>query len=48
MPPDSAVFVENPADAGDLVKGILRSGDAVLFKGSRGVALEKALARMEG
>jgi UDP-N-acetylmuramyl pentapeptide synthase len=30
------------------LKGYLRPGDAVLFKGSRGVAVEKALERVFG
>jgi UDP-N-acetylmuramoyl-tripeptide--D-alanyl-D-alanine ligase len=44
--PESAVhFFEEPAEAGDLVRQWARSGDAVLFKGSRGVQVEKALER---
>jgi UDP-N-acetylmuramoyl-tripeptide--D-alanyl-D-alanine ligase len=41
---DSAAhFFENPVEAGGLLRRILREGDAVLFKGSRGVRVEKAL-----
>lgn len=47
MPSSSAIFVEEPVEAGNLVKGLLQSGDAVLFKASRGVALERAIARIE-
>jgi UDP-N-acetylmuramoyl-tripeptide--D-alanyl-D-alanine ligase len=40
-----AEFFEDPADAGDRARQVARSGDAVLFKGSRGVKVEKALER---
>ena len=42
----AAYFFENPAQAGDFLRGILREGDAVLFKGSRGVKVERALERV--
>jgi UDP-N-acetylmuramoyl-tripeptide--D-alanyl-D-alanine ligase len=38
-----AEFIEDPAAAGELVKARARAGDAVLFKGSRGVRMERAL-----
>jgi UDP-N-acetylmuramoyl-tripeptide--D-alanyl-D-alanine ligase len=38
-------FFENPIDAGECAREIARPGDAVLFKGSRGVKVEKALER---
>ncbi len=42
--PESAVrFCEEPAEAGELVREWARPGDAVLFKGSRGVRVERAL-----
>jgi UDP-N-acetylmuramoyl-tripeptide--D-alanyl-D-alanine ligase len=44
----AAYFFEDPAVAGDFVRGILREGDAVLFKGSRGVQVERALERVSG
>lgn len=47
MPREAAVFLETPAEAGELVRAQLQAGDAVLFKGSRGVALETALAGFE-
>jgi UDP-N-acetylmuramoyl-tripeptide--D-alanyl-D-alanine ligase len=40
-----AVFFETPEEAGDYVRGIARPGDAILFKGSRGVHVERALER---
>ena len=39
----AAYFFEDPVEAGVLLRGMLRAGDAVLFKGSRGVRVEKAL-----
>jgi len=43
---DAAFFFEDPAVAGDFLRGILQTGDAVLFKGSRGVKVERALDRV--
>jgi UDP-N-acetylmuramoyl-tripeptide--D-alanyl-D-alanine ligase len=43
---DAAFFFEDPAVAGDFLRGILQAGDAVLFKGSRGVKVERALDRV--
>jgi UDP-N-acetylmuramoyl-tripeptide--D-alanyl-D-alanine ligase len=40
-----AEFFEDPAEAGERARQVARSGDAVLFKGSRGVKVEKALER---
>ena len=40
-----AQFFEDPAEAGERARAMARSGDAVLFKGSRGVKVEKALER---
>jgi UDP-N-acetylmuramoyl-tripeptide--D-alanyl-D-alanine ligase len=40
---DAASFFENPEDAGRFLRGIARPGDAILFKGSRGVHVERAL-----
>jgi UDP-N-acetylmuramoyl-tripeptide--D-alanyl-D-alanine ligase len=39
----AALFFDDPADAGRAVRSIARPGDAVLFKGSRGVHVERAL-----
>jgi UDP-N-acetylmuramoyl-tripeptide--D-alanyl-D-alanine ligase len=40
-----ARFFEDPAEAGERARELARPGDAVLFKGSRGVKVEKALER---
>jgi UDP-N-acetylmuramoyl-tripeptide--D-alanyl-D-alanine ligase len=40
-----AKFFEDPAEAGEFVRTIAEPGDAVLFKGSRGVRVERALER---
>jgi UDP-N-acetylmuramoyl-tripeptide--D-alanyl-D-alanine ligase len=39
----AALFFDEPADAGRAVQAIAQPGDAILFKGSRGVHVEKAL-----
>jgi UDP-N-acetylmuramoyl-tripeptide--D-alanyl-D-alanine ligase len=41
-----ARFFEEAAAAGDFVRSIARPGDAILFKGSRGVRMELALERV--
>jgi UDP-N-acetylmuramoyl-tripeptide--D-alanyl-D-alanine ligase len=43
-----AKFFEDAEEAGEFVRGKARPGDAVLFKGSRGVKVEKALERFLG
>ncbi len=45
MPREGVQFFENSVDAGDFVRQVARAGDAVLFKGSRGVRVELALER---
>ncbi|MEO8370831.1 MAG: UDP-N-acetylmuramoyl-tripeptide--D-alanyl-D-alanine ligase [Candidatus Solibacter sp.] len=40
-----AEFFEDAAEAGERAREVARAGDAVLFKGSRGVKVEKALER---
>lgn len=42
----AAYFFEDPGTAGDFVRRFVREGDAVLFKGSRGVQVERALERV--
>jgi UDP-N-acetylmuramoyl-tripeptide--D-alanyl-D-alanine ligase len=41
----AAVFFEDPVEAGEFARGAARPGDAILFKGSRGVHMERALER---
>ena len=43
----AALFFDDPQSAGEFLRSFVRPGDAVLFKGSRGTQVEKALARME-
>jgi UDP-N-acetylmuramoyl-tripeptide--D-alanyl-D-alanine ligase len=40
-----AQFFEDPSEAGDRARLLAHPGDAVLFKGSRGVHVERALER---
>jgi UDP-N-acetylmuramoyl-tripeptide--D-alanyl-D-alanine ligase len=42
---DAAFFFEDPAQAGLHLRSIAQEGDAILFKGSRGTRVEKALER---
>jgi len=43
----AARFFEDPDEAGEFVRGLAHAGDAVLFKGSRGVRMERALERFQ-
>jgi UDP-N-acetylmuramoyl-tripeptide--D-alanyl-D-alanine ligase len=45
MSDNAAVFFESAPEAGDFARQFARAGDAVLFKGSRGVRVEQALER---
>ena len=45
MSDSAASFFESPEEAGNFLRNYVRPGDAVLFKGSRGVQMEKALER---
>jgi UDP-N-acetylmuramoyl-tripeptide--D-alanyl-D-alanine ligase len=42
----AAFFFDDPVEAGRAVRDLAREGDAVLFKGSRGVHVEKALEQL--
>ena len=42
----AAFFFDDAAEAGDFVRRTIGPGDAVLFKGSRGVRVERALERL--
>jgi UDP-N-acetylmuramoyl-tripeptide--D-alanyl-D-alanine ligase len=48
MSDSAAFFFDSSEEAGDFLKNYVRPGDAVLFKGSRGVQVEKALERAFG
>ncbi|MBV8549889.1 MAG: UDP-N-acetylmuramoyl-tripeptide--D-alanyl-D-alanine ligase [Acidobacteriaceae bacterium] len=43
----AAMFFEDPESAGEFLRDFARPGDAILFKGSRGTHVERALATME-
>jgi len=44
----AASFFDSSEEAGDFLRGFLKPGDTVLFKGSRGVQVEKAIERALG
>ena len=46
MPPQSVHFFEHSEEAGSFVRKIVQPGDAVLFKGSRGVEIERAMEKV--
>ena len=46
LPASAAVFFDDPEPAGDFLRGLVRPGDAVLFKGSRGTHVEMALEKL--
>jgi UDP-N-acetylmuramoyl-tripeptide--D-alanyl-D-alanine ligase len=43
LPVSAAYFFEDPGKAGSALRNIAREGDAILFKGSRGTQVERAL-----
>jgi UDP-N-acetylmuramoyl-tripeptide--D-alanyl-D-alanine ligase len=43
---DSVSFVDSPEEAALLLDPLLASGDAVLFKASRGIGLDRAVAKL--
>ncbi len=45
LPASAAYFFSEPEEAGDLVRKLARAGDVILFKGSRGTQVERALKR---
>jgi UDP-N-acetylmuramoyl-tripeptide--D-alanyl-D-alanine ligase len=47
FPPSQARFFVDPAEAGFFCRSIVRPGDVVLVKGSRGVHLEKGLEQLK-
>lgn len=44
----AAYFFDTPEEAGDALVEMARAGDVILFKGSRGVQVERALDRLMG
>ncbi len=46
LPGSAAYFFEDSASAGEFLRRYLREGDTILFKGSRGVQVEKAMNRV--
>ena len=48
MSPNAAYFFDEPEEAGEFLRGYARPGDAILFKGSRGTHVERALAAFTG
>jgi UDP-N-acetylmuramoyl-tripeptide--D-alanyl-D-alanine ligase len=47
IPGRNAFFFDEPEEAGEFLKRFVEPGDAILFKGSRGTHVERALARLE-
>ena len=45
LPAEVVYFFEDPSAAGDKLREIARDGDAIIFKGSRGTRVERALER---
>jgi UDP-N-acetylmuramoyl-tripeptide--D-alanyl-D-alanine ligase len=48
LPASAAVFFDDPDSAGEYLRGLVEPGDAVLFKGSRGTHVERALEKLTG
>jgi UDP-N-acetylmuramoyl-tripeptide--D-alanyl-D-alanine ligase len=48
LPADAALFFDDPVSAGEFLRGMAQQGDVILFKGSRGTQVEKALERLVG
>jgi len=46
LPESAATFFEDAGEAGAFLRAMARPGDAILFKGSRGVRVERALERL--
>ncbi len=47
LPESAAHFFADPEEAGEYARLMARPGDAILFKGSRGVQVERALGRFQ-
>ena len=46
IPESAAIFFDDASEAGAALREMARPGDAILFKGSRGVRVERALERL--
>jgi UDP-N-acetylmuramoyl-tripeptide--D-alanyl-D-alanine ligase len=46
LPESAAYFFEDATGAGEFLRHLVQPGDALLFKGSRGVAVERALEKL--
>ncbi len=46
IPESAAIFFDDVSEAGSALREMARPGDAILFKGSRGVRVERALERL--
>jgi UDP-N-acetylmuramoyl-tripeptide--D-alanyl-D-alanine ligase len=46
MPPQAAHFFEDPCEAGKFLRQLAGPGDAILFKGSRDVEIERAMEKL--
>jgi UDP-N-acetylmuramoyl-tripeptide--D-alanyl-D-alanine ligase len=47
IPEERAIFVEDPEEAGEVLADKLKAGDVILVKGSRGVRMEKFVAKLK-
>jgi UDP-N-acetylmuramoyl-tripeptide--D-alanyl-D-alanine ligase len=47
LDPGGAFFFADPEEAGNFLRRFVEPGDAILFKGSRGTHVEKALAKIQ-
>jgi UDP-N-acetylmuramoyl-tripeptide--D-alanyl-D-alanine ligase len=48
LPESAAIFFDDAMEAGAALREMARPGDAILFKGSRGVRVERVLERLLG